>query len=108
MARETGDRKEIPTMATDITTRAAERKQELLTDLRSLAALYDGADHGGTDANGIVDIEFPNMFKAAAFIEAAHLEDDALPRDPMPTGAMRTFNQPIVLQVPLLTYAMCR
>lgn len=95
-------------MASDINFRRIFRQEQLLDEMRKLARLYEGIDHGGVDSNGIVDVEFPTMIKAAQFIEAAHLQDDALPRDPKPKDALRTFGEPITIQFALLAYAMCR
>lgn len=95
-------------MASDINFRRIFRQEQLLDEMRKLIRLYEGIDHGGVDSNGIVDVEFPSMIKAAAFIEVAHLQDDALPRDPQPKDALRTFGEPITIQFSLLAYAMCR
>ena len=95
-------------MATDINERAKAAEEQLLTALSTAAQIYNGVRHGGTDQNGIVDIEFPTLLQAAEFIDTTNLGSYALMRDPMPTGAMRTFNEPITIQVPLLAYAMCR
>lgn len=91
-------------MSSDITARKVYREQELLNELRTALRLFNGTDHGGIDPSGIVDVEFPNMLKAASFVEAAHLQDDATPRDPH----QRSFGEPIVIQFSLLAYAMCR
>lgn len=91
-------------MTSDITARKVYREQELLNDLRTALRLFDGTDHGGPDTNGIMDVEFPNILKAASFVNAAHLEDDATPRDPH----HRSFGEPITIQFTLLAYAMQR
>ena len=90
---------------TDLGVRSAYRKKQLLAELTTAIKLFNGAMHGGEDSDGIVDVEFPSMLKAASFVEATHLEDDAVVRGP---EVKREFNCPVTIQFSLIAYAMCR
>ena len=80
----------------------SDREAELIDQLKTAARLFDGAIHGvGTDR--VVGVEFPTMLKAASFVEATHLEQDA-----MIDIVKDRFDVPVVVMFSLIAYAMCR
>ena len=80
----------------------SDREAELIDQLKTAARLFGGAIHGvGTDR--VVSVEFPTMFRAASFVKAVKLEQDAT------IDIMKDrFDVPVVVMFSLLAYAMCR